>query len=404
MDLTSGAPFWPVKDGLIRTYPRLDEDIECTVAVLGGGITGALVAHHLIEAGVDVIVLDKRDVASGSTAASTALLQYEIDVTLSDLAKMRGQAVADRAYLTCLDALTKLGLLADRLRDDVGFVRKKSLWIASRKRDRKTMHDEWQRRLAINLDGDFLDESDIAARFSFRRPCALLSHDAAQVDAYAFTHALLRDAVSQGARVFDRTKIKKIDSGKLGVRLLTDTGVNVRARHMVFATGYETEEYLDQKVAKLASTYAVASEPVSAFDGWGEDRCVIWENANPYLYLRTTEDNRIIVGGEDEEFQNPARRDRIIGRKCDRLTKRTREMFPDVGFEPAFAWTGTFGETKDGLAYIGHHRDWPSCHFALGYGGNGITFGIIAAEIIRDAVLGRQNSNADLFRFDRRID
>jgi glycine/D-amino acid oxidase-like deaminating enzyme len=401
MDLTSGAPFWPVKDGLIDSYPRLDADSRATVAVLGAGITGALIAHRLGEAGIDVIVLDKRDVASGSTSASTALLQYEIDVTLADLTKMHGSLNAGRAYLACLDAVRKLGELADALPEDVGFARKKSLYLASKKRDRRILRGEWSTRRALGIEVEWLDEADIASRFSFSRPCGILSADGAQVDAYAFAHALLREAERNGARVFDRTKIAKIDAGNAGVTLVTDNGIEVTARYLVFATGYETEEYLSHKVAKLASTYAIASEPVSAFDGWGEDRCIIWEHADPYLYLRTTVDNRIIVGGEDEPFRNPVIRDRLIPRKRDRLVKRAREMFPEIVLEPAFAWTGTFGETKDGLAYIGEHRDWPSCHFALGYGGNGITFAMIAAEIIRDAVLGRINSNADLFRFDR---
>ena len=61
----------------------------------------------------------------------------------------------------------------------------------------------------------------------------------------------------------------------------------------------------------------------------------------------------------------------------------------------------TFGETKDGLAFIGQIRQMPRCYFALGFGGNGITYSVIAAEIIRDALLQRPNADARLFRFDR---
>jgi len=53
------------------------------------------------------------------------------------------------------------------------------------------------------------------------------------------------------------------------------------------------------------------------------------------------------------------------------------------------------------LAYIGETPDFPHAYFALGYGGNGITYSILAAEIIRDAILGKTNPYADLFRFDR---
>jgi len=401
MDLTSGYPFWPVNDGLIQSYPRLDADANCRVVVLGGGITGALVAHHLIGAGIETMVIDKRDVASGSTSASTALLQYEIDTLLSDLTDIRGADVATRAYLASRDAIDKLARLAQRLPDHTGFERKKSLYLAVKKRHRKVLRKEWEMRRAIGIEVDWLDESDIAERFAFRRPAALLSHDAAQVDAYAFTHALLRDASRRGLRVFDRTDVTTIDATNDGVTLKTADGCVVRADRLVFATGYETYEFLKHKVARLISTYAAASEPLTSLTGWGENECLIWEHSRPYLYLRTTADNRVILGGEDEDFRNPVRRDRLIGKKAERLASRFRELFPDIAMEVAFAWAGTFGETEDGLAYVGEQADWPSCYFALGYGGNGITFSLLAAEIIRDALLGSVNENADLFRFGR---
>jgi glycine/D-amino acid oxidase-like deaminating enzyme len=87
-------------------------------------------------------------------------------------------------------------------------------------------------------------------------------------------------------------------------------------------------------------------------NGWGEDRCLIWEHSRPYLYLRTTAEDRVMFGGEDEDFRDPIRRDRLIGKKAERLTERFRELFPDIAMEVAFASTGTFGETEDGLAYV----------------------------------------------------
>jgi glycine/D-amino acid oxidase-like deaminating enzyme len=401
MDLASEYPFWLVNDGLIHAYPTLDAHITCDVAILGGGISGALVAYHLTEAGIDAVVLDKRDIGCGSTAASTALLQYEIDTSLAELSGMVGADHATRAYLACRDAIDKLAALAARLPDRTGFERKRSLYLASKKRDRKALRVEWEMRTAVGLRVDWLEESDIGERFSFRRPAGILSHDAAQVDAYAFTHALLSESSKNGLRVFDRTNVTSLKPGDDGVTLRTAQDFAVRAKHVVFATGYETHEFLKHKYARLISTYALASEPLRAMPGWGEDRCVIWEHARPYLYLRTTEDDRIILGGEDVDFRDPEHRDRIIAKKVERLTERFRELFPEIPLQVAFGWAGTFGETKDGLAYIGEHPDWPHAYFALGYGGNGITFSLLAAEIIRDALLGRRNENADLFRFDR---
>jgi len=70
-------------------------------------------------------------------------------------------------------------------------------------------------------------------------------------------------------------------------------------------------------------------------------------------------------------------------------------LFPRIDLEVSYTWAGTFGETKDGLAYIGQTPEFPHAYFALGYGGNGITtFSVIAAKIITDLHLGRPNPDA----------
>lgn len=75
MDIRSYQPFWLQKNGLVKSYPSLQENITSEVHIVGGGITGALMAYSLIKEGKSVCIIDKRDIAYGSTSASTAMLQ-----------------------------------------------------------------------------------------------------------------------------------------------------------------------------------------------------------------------------------------------------------------------------------------------------------------------------------------
>ena len=90
MDLHSGLPFWLIKSGLPFNYYPLDRSLTTDVAIIGGGISGALAAYYLTSAGISCIVLDARTIGLGSTCASTALLQYEIDVPLCRLKEKTG--------------------------------------------------------------------------------------------------------------------------------------------------------------------------------------------------------------------------------------------------------------------------------------------------------------------------
>jgi glycine/D-amino acid oxidase-like deaminating enzyme len=156
---------------------------------------------------------------------------------------------------------------------------------------------------------------------------------------------------------------------------------------------------LPKKVETFWSTYAIASE-IAERVPWYKNS-LIWETARPYLYMRTTDDNRIIVGGKDDKFSNPIIRDQRLDGKSRELTKSFEKLFPEKEFRRDFAWAGTFASTRDGLPYIGKIPQRPNTWFALGFGGNGITFSAIAAEIIRDELCDKTNNGTKLFSFVR---
>ncbi|MHB1307633.1 MAG: NAD(P)/FAD-dependent oxidoreductase [Limisphaerales bacterium] len=378
----------------------MQRDVACDAVVIGGGITGALVAVHLVEAGVKTLLIDKRDIATGSTSASTALLQYEIDVPLRELIEKVGPAAATRSYELCRESIGKLQKLAARLKIDCGFERKPSLFLARHEREIPELRQEFQLRRKMGIDLHYFDAPAIQQRFPFSRPAALFSQDGGQVDPHRLTHGLLAAGRRAGLEVCDRTEMKHLAQTRRGVRLTTHNGVVVTARRAVIAAGFESKALLKGEAGTLKSTYAFISEPLSKIPGWHQ-QCLIWESGSPYLYLRTTTEGRVIVGGEDDDFVNATRRDALISNKTRTLVNKFARLFPDVQLEVAYAWAGTFGETKDGLAYIGVHPRFPHTCFALGYGGNGITFSLIAAEIIRDAFHGKKNPDARLFRFGR---
>ncbi|MEO6034335.1 MAG: FAD-dependent oxidoreductase [Verrucomicrobiota bacterium] len=400
MDLTSDYPFWSICNGLLEVYPPLERDISCDALVIGGGITGALIGFHLAEAGIKTVLIDRRDIGTGSTSASTALLQYEVDVPLRELVKRMPPRDAIRSYQLCREAIDKIGHLTHKLKIDCQFAKRPSLFLAKTKKEIPEFFTEFQLRRQNGFQLEYLEEKAIKKLFPFSRPAALFSQDGGEVDPHQLTHGLISAAQRRGMKVFDRTQGKKFEVNRSGVRVTTDRGCRISARRVVFATGFESMNYVRGEAGHLKCTFALISEPLAKFPDWHR-RALIWESGSPYLYLRTTTENRIIVGGEDEEFVNPEKRDSLIQQKAGTIARKFSKLFPDVKLDVAYSWAGTFGETKDGLAYIGKNRGMPHAYFALGYGGNGITYSIIAAEIIRDAILDRRNPDARLFRFDR---
>jgi glycine/D-amino acid oxidase-like deaminating enzyme len=301
----------------------------------------------------------------------------------------------------CLQSIHKLKGIADKvgLKD---FAFNKSLYYAAYKKDTVFLKAEFNMRKAMGFPLTWLATEDLRKDFGIKAPSAILSDDGAYADAYLFTHALHQHGIHHGLRVFDRTYAKHILHHTHGVTLTTAENVTIRAKKVVYATGYEAVEMIGKKIVDLQSTYATISEHMPNAGVVVNQDVMIWNTAKPYLYLRKTTDGRVIVGGRDEPFVSAARRDKLIGHKSKLLARDFQRLFPGTAFNPEFSWTGTFGSTADGLPFIGKNRQYANGYFALGFGGNGITFSLIAAEITTDLLLGKDNDDARIFSFERR--
>ncbi len=95
-DLRTGRSIWMARRGPSVACAPLTRNINCDVVVIGSGISGALIAENLNDAGLNVVILDRRGPGQGSTPASTAMLQYELDTPMVLMAKRIGRERTER--------------------------------------------------------------------------------------------------------------------------------------------------------------------------------------------------------------------------------------------------------------------------------------------------------------------
>jgi len=400
MDLRSNEPFWPLKNGLQHSYPSLQKDVKTDVLIVGAGITGALAAHACMGKGYETMIIDKREIGYGSTSATTSMLQYEIDVPLSELKKVIGDAGAVAAYEGCRDAIYILKDIVKQVKSESGYMSKDSLFFAGNKKDLGWLYEEYEERKKAGFSVSWLDQTDIRNKYGLIAEGGILSTDGASVDAFRLTHDLLFYNARKGLKVHDKTTLEKVIYNEKDVRVILENGCVITASKIIYCTGYETQQFLPEKIVDLKSTYAIVSEQnIDAVPRLSDT--LFWNTDSPYLYMRTTDDNRLLVGGEDVDFKNPLKRDALLDRKAEKLTRLVEKLLPDYPFLLDFRWCGTFGETKDGLPYIGEHPKFPHSYFILGFGGNGITFSVLGMDIITGMIEGRSSLLSHFFRFGR---
>lgn len=401
MDLKSNEPFWLLKNGLIATYPSLKSDEDCDVLIIGGGITGSLIAHQMVKDGYKTILIDKRELCNGSTSATTSMLQYEIDIPLYELIEQIGKKGAVESYKACSEAIDTIETLAGKIHSKAGFKRKKSLYFASKKKDVEWLKKEYKARKSGGFEVQWLNADQVLDQFGFENTYGgILSKQGASIDAFQFAHELFKHNVRKGLKIFDKTEMVEVEYHKGFNIVKVESGFKIRTKKIIYCVGYESKTLIKENFVNLKSTYAVVSE-VDKDKFKNITSTLVWNTDDPYLYMRTTDDGRLLIGGGDEDFYDAKKRDAMLNKKEKEILKNLKKIKPEYHFYPDFVWAGTFGETKDGLPYIGEHPKFKNSYFVLGFGGNGITFSVTGMGMASLFMKGKKHPLSRYFRFER---
>jgi glycine/D-amino acid oxidase-like deaminating enzyme len=358
---------------------------RCDVLIVGAGITGALVAERLTREGREVVIVDREDPTQGSTLASTAMLLWDIDRSLSQLTALYGFERAVRAYRASLAAAQGLVSLAGQLRLPCDLHHRNALYLAPGDRADDLIAEAALRKRA-GLPTQYLDFAALKSSYHIARAGAILSPEAADPDPAALAAGLLDVAIKRGARLHKGEAIG-FESQAFHVTVSFGNGFEAEANHVVLATGYVMPKVVQAIVQEVSSSWAIATVPQPQ-RLWPED-ALIWEATDNYHYARTTADGRIIFGGEDDRTViEPEDRNAATPDKARRLTEKLKALWPAAEARLDFRWSGTFDSTRDGLPLIGPVDGMPRICAAYGYGGNGITFSYLAAHLIATYLAG----------------
>lgn len=395
-DLRTGEPFWLSLPGSHVNF-RADPGREhADVIIIGAGISGALLAESLTRAGKRVLVLDRREPVTGSTPASTAMIQHEIDVPLTHLREQMKPRDANAAWRRSAQAVSDLVDLTNELKIDCSMQAKPALYLAGNQMDGKALADEAAARRRIGIRAEFLSPEQLMEAYGMDREGAILSHDSASANPAQLAAGLLRIAQKRGAIIAAPVEVSDFAELPSGVAVATKDGRVLTAEHAVFCTGYEFLHQMQSPLHKVTSTWAIATRVVDDMPGWMRDT-IVWEASDPYLYFRADPSGRLIAGGEDEETSEKNSRRSVLKRKAREIVSKLEALTGVSVGKPEFRWAAPFSVTDDGLPIIDRVKDHDRVYAVMGFGGNGITFSMIAAQIVTAAIDGGSDPDARLF-------
>lgn len=395
-----GKPLFTYINKNKKQYSYLTEDIETDVCIIGGGVTGAIAAYYFSKNNVKVVVLEKKRIAHLSTSVTTSLLQYELDDNLSDLTEYTSLENGIKSYKLGLKALDEIEEFIKANGNECDYKKRDTLLYTAKNNEVNAIKIEYDYRKENGLDVEYIDESN--NKFSFDLKAGIISKNGgAELDPYKYTNQLLDVSCNMGAKVYENTEVVDLIHHEDYIEVITEFGYKVKAKKVIVATGYNTKLFTKRNFGTKTTTFNIVTKPVSNFNGW-EGKTLIRDNCDPYNYLRTTVDNRLIIGGEDVDFIPDIFDEKLANEKYDILENRLKSMFKDISdIEAEFKYCGAFASTPDNLGFVGPGSEHKNLWYLLGYGANGILFAILGAMMLSDLYKGNEDKDMKLFKVDR---
>lgn len=406
---TVEAPLWPSISAAPAQYPWLAADERCEVAVIGGGVTAAMCAMRFAEAGIDTLLVSASPIGFGASAGSSGMMTVAGDDCLCGLMDAIGAERAMEAADLLRESLKNIEAFCSEAGAACGFRRKDSLLYTASAEGVARLRREYSLRLHNGIEVEWLDPDTASQQFTFPMAAGVYTkNEAAQVDPYQLTHALVRAAQQKGARIYENTAVSVMRPPEEGVTTLDcATHHRVQARYVIVAAGMDTQRFCGG-LAQAGTTYLLATEPVEGFAGW-RGTCLIHREGDTRQYITVTPDRRLLIGGLDSGVLDEKGRvarlihlQNLADKRYHALAYTLREMFPAIrGITAEYVWAARDGRTADGLPVIGRLPDSSQTAYALCCGDNGILYAEAAGRLLLAQYQGQQNHLLGLFSPNR---
>lgn len=385
------------------SFPRFRSDRTASVVIVGAGLTGSAIAYACAAAGLEPIVLEADRVGLGTAGRSVGLLNTEPGPLFRDVAAAHGLRAARRVFEAWRRGALDGAALLRRLNIKCDLEAAGSMLVAARE-DEKALRRENDARSAAGLDATLLNAKQLQGAMRLPAAAALRTRDGFTLDPYRAAIGLASAAARRGAAIFEQSRVKKVRFTRKYADVLADGGT-IRTPAVVVATGSATPEWRSlRRHFKRRELYAVMTEPLGAAmrKQLLDPGLTLRDTRVPAHRVRWATGGRLIVAGGEQD-ETPARtRDAVLVQRTGQLMYELLTMYPAIsGLKPEYGWEASYGETADGLMYIGPHRNFPHHHFALGGGRDTVTGAFVAARLVVRAIQGTFEKGDDVFGWTR---
>lgn len=388
-----------------REFPAFRGVITHPVVIIGGGMSGAMTAYACAAAGMKVMLLEADRIGLGGSGRATGLFSGEAAESYRELEDRAGRRAA-RALFDAMEAAPKeLAATVKRLGIKADFELGSSLRFIPDGQSDKLLKREIASRETAGLSAAWVSPATLAKQASIVSAGGMRLPDAGFADPLKLTLGFLSAAIKKGARIYEKSRVKKITFTRKTATAYLDSGA-ITTTNLGICIGEPTSLFKPLKRhLRHEDRYAVLTEPLSAAvrAELAKQRALLIDTDAPAHHLWFTADHRALFTGADQKRPADRLRPQTLIQRTGQLMYELSRLYPAIsGTKPAYGWDVPLAHPIDGVLYAGSHRNFPFHHFAFGTSHDPAR-AFLASRIILRNIQGRPQKGDEHFSFARNL-
>ena len=400
-----GTPPWgqDVPASRVPGFPRFRGDHTADVVIIGGGLTGSVAAYLCASAGLKTMLLEADRIGLGQTSRSAGVMSPEPGPLFRTIAGQHGLRAARLICEAWRKGAVDGAALLRRLRIKCDLDTRDTLIAVAAHNEREFKREHDARRDA-RLDAAWLTGKQMLSRMKLAAAGGLKTRDAFALDPYRACIGIIAAARAAKAVCHEKSAVRKVRFTRKYAEVLVDGGT-IRTAKVIVATGSLTEVYkplqrhLDDRESYMVVTDAM---PAAMRKALGDSRIVLHDPDGLSMQMRAVGDDRLLISGGDQAATPAKKRDAVLIQRTGALMYDVLTRYPAIsGLRPALGWDAPYGQTADGLMYIGAHRNYPHHLFAVGGHPASVTGSFVAGRLLLRAVQGASEKSDEVLGWTR---
>ena len=377
-----------------ESYKTLNKDIETDICIIGGGITGVSVAYYLNQYKIRNVILEKDKICQRTSGYSTAKITSQHGIFYKYLIDSQGEELARGYYEANEQAIQNILQIINKENIQCDLERQSSYVFTQKIEDMQKIKDEVEAVKQIGGVANYVEAQNI--QIPLKALAAIEFPNQAQFNPYKYVSSLAEICEREHTQIYENSKVIDMEDDEKGYIIKLENGATVKAKYVVIATKYPIINfpgYYFLKMYQSTSNAIVVDPKQELFEG------MYINSEDPTISLRTIkEENKQLLMIVGLDHKTGAKIDLANGYQY--LEKVARSMYPNCDIK--YRWNTEDCISLDKIPYIGEFSNtMPNVYVATGYNKWGITTSNIAANIIVDKIMGRENPYAEIFRATR---